>query len=185
MKVFFRSTLPHSPNHHYGTALWKQSHSGSWAPPSAQDLKWDYHIDSITKRPSRGCISFAKWGSLTFHRNSSPSSTQPLFSLSCVHLTVWFDSATKSGIRILQQTARPTEKIIGTPQPNHQDMYTSRIRKRTEKNHSGPSHPVYFLFILFAPLAGATEHWAPKQPGTKQLFYCTSVHNFSKRFIYK
>ncbi len=114
----------------------------------SQDLKWDYHIDSITKRPSRGCISFDKWGSLTFHRNSSPSSTQPPFSLSCVHLTVWFDSATKSGIRILRQTARPTEKIIGTPQPNHQDMYTSRVRKRTEKNHSGPSHPVYFLFIL-------------------------------------
>ncbi len=135
-------TLPQSP---LWTALWKQSHSGSWAPPSARTLSGTI---TLTVLQNWGWISFAKWGSLTFHKNCSPSSTQPPFSLSCVHLTVWFDSAIKSGIRILRQTARPTEKIIGTPQPNHQEMYTSRVRKRTEKNHSGPSHPAYFLFIL-------------------------------------
>ncbi len=43
----------------------------------SQDLKWDNHIESIVKRPSRGCTSFASWGSSTCHRSCWYSSTLP------------------------------------------------------------------------------------------------------------
>ncbi len=114
----------------------------------SQDLKWDYHIDSITKRAQQRLYFFRQMRKFNLPQEQltqfySAAIQSVLCSSNCL-----VDSATKSGIRILRQTARPTEKIIGTPQPNHQDMYTSRVRKRTEKNHSGPSHPVYFLFIL-------------------------------------
>ncbi len=49
----------------------------------SQDLKWDNHIDSIVKkRPSRGCTSFASWGSLTCHRSCWNSYTLPSLNLS-------------------------------------------------------------------------------------------------------
>ncbi len=63
---------PHSPS---WTALWLQrSHSDSWAP---QFLRTWSGSESIVKRPSRGCTSFASWGSLTCHRSCWNSSTLP------------------------------------------------------------------------------------------------------------
>ncbi len=51
----------------------------------SQDLKWDNHIDSIVKRPSRGCSSFASWGSSTCQRSCWNSSTLPSLNRSSAH----------------------------------------------------------------------------------------------------
>ncbi len=64
---------PHSPS---WTALWLQwSHSGSWAPPSPRTWSGTITLSPLWKRPSRGCTSFASWGSSTCHRSCWKSST--------------------------------------------------------------------------------------------------------------
>ncbi len=64
--------LPHSPS---WTALWLQwSHSDSWAP---QFLRTWSPLSPLLKRPSRGCTSFASWGSSTCQRSCWNSSTLP------------------------------------------------------------------------------------------------------------
>ncbi len=71
---------PHSPS---WTALWLQwSHSGSWAPPSPRTWSGTITLSPLLKRPSRGCTSFASWGSSTCHRSCWNSSTLPSLNLS-------------------------------------------------------------------------------------------------------
>ncbi len=69
-------------------------------------------------------------------------------SVLCSSITVWFGSATKTDIRILQRTVRIAERIIGAPLPSLQELYTSRVRKRVKKVTLDPSHPAHSLFVL-------------------------------------
>ncbi len=59
-------------------------------------------------------------------------------SVLCISITVWFSSATKSDLRRLRRVVRTAERIIGTTLPALQELYSSRVSKRTGKNHSGP-----------------------------------------------
>ncbi len=52
----------------------------------SQDLKWDTHIDSIVKRPSRECTFFVNWKSSTCHRRTWHSFTLLLLSRFCALL---------------------------------------------------------------------------------------------------
>ncbi len=66
---------PHSPS---WTALWLQwSHSDSWAPQFLRTWSGTITLSPLWKKPSRGCTSFANWGSLTCHRSCWNSSTLP------------------------------------------------------------------------------------------------------------
>ncbi len=66
---------PHSPS---WTALWLQwSHSNSWAPQFLRTWSGTFTLTLLSKRPSRGCTSFASWGSSTCHRSCWSSSTLP------------------------------------------------------------------------------------------------------------
>ncbi len=66
---------PHSPS---WTTLWLQwSHSDSWAPQFLRTWSGTITLSPLWKRPSRGCTSFANWGSLTCHRSCWNSSTLP------------------------------------------------------------------------------------------------------------
>ncbi len=66
-------------------------------------------------------------------------------SVLCISITVWFGSATKSGMRRLQRMVRCVKRIIGGPL---QELYTSRVRKRAQKITLDPSHPSHPLFEL-------------------------------------
>ncbi len=54
--------------------------------------------------------------------------------------------------------------IIGAPL---HELYTSRVRKRAKHDTLDPSHPAHSLSLNCCPLAGATDHWALKQPDTR------------------
>ncbi len=69
-------------------------------------------------------------------------------SVLCTSITVWFGSATKSGIRRLQRMVRTAERIIGAPLPTLQELYTPRVRKRAQKITLDPSHPSHPPFEL-------------------------------------
>ncbi len=59
-------------------------------------------------------------------------------SVFCTSTTLWFSSPTKSDFRRLRMLVRTAEQIIGTPLPNLQELYLSRVSKRAGKNQSGP-----------------------------------------------
>ncbi len=121
----------------------------------SQDLKWDIHIDSIVKRPSRGCISSTRKFNLPQELLEQFYSTITE-SVLCSSITVWFVSATKTDIRRVQRTVRTAERIIGAPLPNLQELYTFRVSAK--KISLDPSHPAHSLFLNCCPLTGATDH---------------------------
>ncbi|KAK3552708.1 hypothetical protein QTP86_021130, partial [Hemibagrus guttatus] len=115
----------------------------------SQDLKWDTHIDSIIKKAQQRL--YFLWQLRKFNL---PQELLTQFyaavieSVLCTSITVWFGSATKSDIRILQRTVWTAERIIGAPLPTLQELYTSRVRKRALKITLDPSHPGHLLFDL-------------------------------------
>ncbi len=84
-----------------------------------QDLNWDTHINSIVKKKAQQRLYFLR----QLRKFNLPQGLlKPFYSaviksVLCTSITVWFGSATKSGIRRLQRTVRRTERIIGAPCP--------------------------------------------------------------------
>ncbi len=81
MIMDFRRTPPPppaalSPHSLSWTALWlQQIHSDSWAPQFLRTWSGTITLSLWWKRHSRGCTSFASWGSSTCHRSCWYSST--------------------------------------------------------------------------------------------------------------
>ncbi len=69
-------------------------------------------------------------------------------SVLCISITAWFSSATKSDLRRLRRVVRTAERIIGTTLPTLQELYSSRLSKRTGKITLDPSHQAHSLFEL-------------------------------------
>ncbi len=125
----------------------------------SQDLKWDNHID--WKRTSRGCTSFASWGSSTYHRKLLKKFYSAITeSILCTSITVRFSSATKSDHRRLRRVVRSAERIIGTTLPTLQELHLSRVSKKAGKITLDPSHPAHSLFepILSWSTLQSSEH---------------------------
>ncbi len=59
------------PTHHHA------QHHNSWAPQFLMTWSGTVTLSPLWKRPSRGCTSFASWGSSTCHRSCWYSSTLP------------------------------------------------------------------------------------------------------------
>ncbi len=66
----------------------------------------------------------------------------------CTSITVWFSSATKSDLRRLRRVVWTAERIIGTTLPSLQELYSSRVSKRTGKITLDPSHPAHSHFEM-------------------------------------
>ncbi len=120
----------------------------------SQDLNWDTHIDSIVKKKAQQSFYFLR----QLRKFNLPQELLKQFysaiieSVLCTSITVWFGSATKSGIRRLQGMVRTAERIIDAPLPTLQELYTSRVRKRAQKITLDPSHPSHPLFEILPAL---------------------------------
>uniref|UniRef100_A0A8C1G2X1 Reverse transcriptase domain-containing protein n=1 Tax=Cyprinus carpio TaxID=7962 RepID=A0A8C1G2X1_CYPCA len=115
----------------------------------SQDLKWDNHIDSIVKKAQQRLYFLRQLRKFNLPQELLKQFYSAVIeSVLCTSITVWFGSATKSDIRRLQRTVRTAERIIGTPLPTLQELYTSRVRKRAQKITLDPSHPSYPIFEL-------------------------------------
>ncbi len=175
----------HSSTHHH-TALWLQwTHSGCWHH-HLSGLKWDTQSTLLRKRPSRGCISFPA----EEVQPATGAAETVLLSAIILYssITVWFGSATKQTSE--DYNGQPgVLRGLSCPLTRLQNLHTSRVKKRAKKVNLDPSHPAHSL-LNCCPLAGATEHWAPKQPDTRRVSsprpyptgtthntpqYCTSV----------
>ncbi len=136
----------------------------------SQDLNWDTHIDSIVKKAQRRLYFLRQLSKFNLPQELLKQFYSAVIeSVLCTSITVWFGSATKSGIRRLQRTVRTAERIIGAPLltlqelqrtvqtaeriigaplPTLQELYTSRVRKRAQKITLDPSHPSHPRFEL-------------------------------------
>ncbi len=87
-------------------------------------------------------------------------------SILCTSITVWFSSATKSDLRRLRRVVWTAERIIGTPLPTLQKLYSSRVSKRAGKITLDP-HIQHTPSLNRYHLIDSTELRAPERPDTE------------------
>ncbi len=115
----------------------------------SQDLKWDIHIDSIVRKAQQRLYFLRQLRKFNLpHDLLKQFYSAIIKSVLCTSLSVWFSSATKSDLRRLRRVVRTAERIIGTTLPTLQELYSSRVSKRTGKITLDPSHPAHSLFEL-------------------------------------
>ncbi len=115
----------------------------------SQDLKWDIHIDYIVKKARQRQYFLRQLWKFNLPQELLKQFYFAIIkSVLCTSLTIWFSSATKSDLRILQRVVRTAERIIGTTLPTLQELYSSRVSKRFGKITLDPSHPAHSLFEL-------------------------------------
>ncbi len=115
----------------------------------SQDLKWDNHIDSIIKTAQLRKFNLPQELLKQFY-------SAIIESVLCTSITVWFSSATKSDLRRLRRVVRTAERIIGTTLPTLQELYVSRVRKRSGKITLDP-HIQHTLSLMCYRLVDDTE----------------------------
>ncbi len=100
----------------------------------SQDLKWDNHIDSIVKKAQQRLYFLRQLRKFNLPQELLKQFYSAIIeSVLCTSVTVWFSSATKSDLRRLRRVVRTAERIIGTPLPTLQELYSSRVSKRAGK----------------------------------------------------
>ncbi len=146
----------------------------------SQDLKWDFHIDSIVKKAQQR-LHFLR----QLRKFNLPQELLKQFysviieSIICTSITVWFSSATQSDHRRLQRVVRTAERIIGTTLPSFQELYSSRVRKRAGKITLDPSHLfLCFYLTLFELLPSGRCYRALSTRTTRQRnsFFPQAIH---------
>ncbi len=113
----------------------------------SQDLKWDNHIDSIVKKAQQRLYFLCQLRKFNLPQELLKQFYSAIIE-SVLCTSIWFSSATKSDHRRLRRVVRTAERIIGTPLPILQELYSSRVSKRAGKITLDPSHPAHFLFAL-------------------------------------
>ncbi len=145
----------------------------------SQDLKWDNHIDSIAKKAQQRRYFLRQLRKFNLPRELLKQLYSAIIeSVLCSSITVWFGSATKTGIIRLQRTVRTAERIIGAPLPSLQELYTSRVRKRAKKVTLDPSHPAHSLFVLL-PSGRRYRSLSTKTARHKNIFFPQAVSHLN------
>ncbi len=125
----------------------------------SQDLKWDNHIASITKKAQQRLYFLRQLRKFNLPQELLKQFYSAIIeTVLCSSITVWFGSATKTDIRRLQQTVRTAERIIGAPLPSLQELYTSRVRNRTRKSLWTPHTQLSLWTVALWPALQSTEH---------------------------
>ncbi len=147
--VDFRRNTLLSPTHHYSTVTAVESFRFLGTTIS-QDLKWDNHIESAVKKAQQRLYFLCQLRKFNLPQELLKKFYSAIIeSVLCTSITVWFSSATKSDFRRLRRVVRTAERIIGTTLPTLQELYSSRVSKRSDKITLDPSHTAHSLFELF------------------------------------
>ncbi len=141
----------------------------------SQDLKWDNHIVSIVKKAQQRLYFLRQLRTFNLPQELLKQFYSAIIeSVLCTSVTVWFSSATKSDLRRLRRVVRTAERIIGTTLPTLQQLYLSRVSKKTGKITLDPSHPAHSLFELL-----------PSGRRYRALSIYIYIYAFSRRFYPK
>lgn len=115
----------------------------------SEDLSWTTNTASLAKKAQQRLYFLRKL--------KRASATPPIMTTlyrgtiesilsSCI--TVWGGSCTDYSRKALQRIVRTAERIIGTPLPSLQDIYTTRLTRKALTIVSDTSHPAHKLFNL-------------------------------------
>ncbi len=116
----------------------------------SQDLNWDTHIDSIVKKAQQRLYFLCQ-----LRKFNRPKELLKQFysafieSVLCTSITVWFGSATKSGIRRLENGSDCWADYRCPPAHPSRSVYIQSEEKGSE-NHSGSLTSKPSLFWAFA-----------------------------------
>ncbi len=162
----------------------------------SQDLKWDNHIDSIAKNAQQRLYFLCQLRKFNLPQELLIQFYSSFIeSVLCSSITVWFGSATKTDMRRQSGLLRGLSVPLC---PASKNFTPPEWGKGLRKSLWTP-HTQLTLSLNYCPLAGATDHWAPKQPDTRTFFsprlyptwithntprYCTSVNNSSNFHLY-
>ncbi len=147
---FRRNSLPPPTQHHDSTVAAVETFKFLGSIIS-QDLNWDTHIDSIVKKAQQRLYFLRQLRKFNLPQELLKEFYSTVIeSVLCTSITVWFGSATNSSIRRLQRTVLSAERIIGALLPTVQELYTSRVKGRTQKITLDSSRSVV-LFLNFLP----------------------------------
>ncbi len=85
----------------------------------SQDLKWDFHIDSMVKRAQQRLYFLRQLRKFNMSQELLIQFYSAIIeSILCMLIIVWFSSATKSDLRRIWRVVRSAERIIGTTPPH-------------------------------------------------------------------
>ncbi len=103
----------------------------------SQDLKWDNHI---VKKAQQGLYFLRQLRKFNLPQELLKQFYSAIIeSVLCTSITVWFSSATKSDLGRIQRVVWTAERIIATTLHTLQELYLSRVSKRTGKITLDPS----------------------------------------------
>lgn len=68
-------------------------------------------------------------------------------SILCLNATVWFGSCTAQDRKNLARVVRTAQRIVGSPLPDLDSLYTSRVQKKASRIAADSSHPGNRLFV--------------------------------------
>ncbi len=136
---------------------WSLTRSKLWRWPwrflgitISRHQKWDIHIDSIVKKAQQRLYFLHQLRKFNLPQELLIQFYSAIIeSILCTSITVWFSSATKSDLRKLRRVIRTAERIIDKTLPTLQELYSSRVSKRTGKITLDPSHPAFHFIYLF------------------------------------
>ncbi len=132
----------------------------------SQDLKWDNRIESMVKKAQQRLYFLRQLRKFNLPQELLKQFNSAIIeSILCTSITVWFSSATKSNLRRLWRVVQTAERIIGTTLPTLQELYSSRVSKRSVKITLDP-HIQHTHSLNCYRLVDATELWAPERPDT-------------------
>ncbi len=131
----------------------------------SQDLKVN-HIDYFVKKAQRRLYFLRQLRKFNLPQELLIQFYSAIIeSILCTSITVWFSSATKSDLRRLRRVVWTSERIIGTPLPTLQKLYSSRVSKRAGKITLHP-HIQHTPSLNRYRLVDATELRAPERPSS-------------------
>ncbi len=100
----------------------------------SQDLKLDNHIEFMVKKVQQRLYFLRQLRKFNLPQELLIQFYSAIIeSVLYMSITTWFSSATKSDLRRLQRVVRTAERIIGTTLLTLQELYLSRVSKRTVK----------------------------------------------------
>lgn len=148
--VDFRKQHPtHTPLTINGSAVESVKSTKFLGVHITDDLTWTTNTTSLVKK-AQTRLHFLR----RMRRADLPTSALTTFyrgaieSILTSSLSVWHGSCSAADKKALQRVVRTAEKIIRSPQPTIQDLYTSHCSKRATNIIKDTTHPAHKLFAL-------------------------------------
>lgn len=114
-----------------------------------EDLSWTLNTAALVKKSQQRLYFLRK-----LRRARAPPSIMYSFYRGTIEsilsscITVWYGACNASGRKTLQRIVRAAEKIIGVSLPSLQDIYGTRLTRKSLCIAGDPTHPSYSFFSL-------------------------------------